>query len=146
MNIFPILLASFFAFLSAWIAFFGIKHCIAFVRMYRADRYAPGTVTGIKTEQRWRKGRSWITYTAVITYYTAWHEKREIEYANPTGSDALKAGDKLTIWYDVHDPEVFSLGGWHFVKDIASFFLFALCFGLPGWGVLYQAFKQYIHF
>lgn len=146
MNIFPILLASFFAFLSAYAAFFGIKHCIEYVRMFRADRYAPGIVTRIKTEQRWRKGRSWIAYTAVITYYTAWNEKREIDYANPLGSDAFKVGDKLTVWYDVNDPEVFSLGGWYFVKDIASFFVFAMFLGVPGWGVLVLMFKHYIHF
>lgn len=136
MNIIAILLGALFAGLSAFIAYHGIKYCIACARMFRAGQCAPGIVTGIKTEQRRRKGRSWTAYTAVIAYYTAQHEKREVEYANSIGSNAFKVGDNLTVWYDVSDPEVFTLGGWHFVKDIASFLIAALCLGVPGWGVL----------
>lgn len=146
MNIIALLLAAAFAFLGAYFAYFGIKHCFQYARMFRAGWRAEGRVTGIKTAQRWRKGRSWLEYTAVIAFKTVWNEKREVDYANPTGSDAFKVGDKMTVWYDAKDPEIFSLGGWYFVKDIASSFIFAVCLGLPGWGVLYLIFKQYIHF
>ena len=146
MNIFPILLGSLFAFLSTYLAIFGIKYCFDCFRMYQTDRYAPGEVTQIKTEQELRKGRIRITHIAVITYYTLWHEKMEIEYSNPLGTNAFKVGDKLTVWYDVNDPKLFTLGGWHFVKDIASIFIFVVFSGLPGWGILIVTFKQYIHF
>ncbi len=145
MNLFAILLASLFVFLGAFCAYSGIKHCFEYARMFRAGWRTEGTVTGIKTAQRWRKGRSWLEYTAVIAFKTAWNEKREVDYANPTGSDAFKVGDKLTIWYDAKNPEVFSLGGWFFVKDIASFFIFAVFLGVPGWGILFQMFKQYYY-
>ena len=46
---------------------------------------------------------------------------------------------------DAYDPEVFSLGGWYFVKDMASFFIFSVFLGVPGWGILVQMFKQYFH-
>ena len=145
MNLLAILLASLFAFLSVYIVYFGIKHCFEYARMFRAGQCAEGTVTRIEIHQRWRKGRSWLEYAAVITFTTAWNEKREVEYANPLGSDAFKVGDILTVWYDAYDPEVFSLGGWYFVKDIASFFIFAVFLGVPGWGILIQMFKQYYH-
>ncbi|MFN0016378.1 MAG: DUF3592 domain-containing protein [Saprospiraceae bacterium] len=146
MNIIALLLAAVFALLGTYFAFFGIKHCFQYARMLRAGWHAEGRVTGIKTAQRWRKGRSWLEYSAIIAFETAWNEQREVEYANPTGSDAFKAGDKLTVWYDQNDPEVFSLGGWHFVQDTATHFIFAVFLGVPGWGILVQLFKPYIHF
>jgi hypothetical protein len=114
--------------------------------MFREGQCTQGTVSGIKTEEKWRKGKLQITYSAVISFNTDWHEKREVAYANPLGTDAFKVGEKVKIWYDTNDPEIFTLGGRHLIKDIASFIVSILCLGLPGWGILYQIAKEYITF
>ncbi len=146
MNIFATLLAALFAYLSAHIAWYGAMACFDCIRMFRAGQCTKGTVSGVKTEEKWRKGKLRITYSAIISFNTDWHEKREVVYANPLGTDAFKVGDKVKIWYDTNDPKVFTLGGKYFIQDMASIVIGMLCLGLPGWGILYQMAKHYIAF
>jgi len=146
MIIFAHLISSLFAFVSTYVAYHGIKHCFACARMYRAGLRAEGTVTQIKTNTMWRKGKLQVSYTAVIAFETAWREKREVDYADVSGADIFKVGDRMMLWYDETHPEVFAVGGWPMVKDIASFFIISGFLGIAGWGALYQTLKQYLQF
>jgi Protein of unknown function (DUF3592) len=136
MDLIPILLSALFAFISSFCAYHCIKHAIEAIRMFRAGTSAEATVTQVKSEQRQRKGKARTIYSMVIVFETVWQEKREIDYATPLGAKVFNIGDKVKIWYDENDPAIFTLGGWYLVKDLASFFIFALCFGLPGWTLL----------
>ncbi|MCC6461571.1 MAG: DUF3592 domain-containing protein [Saprospiraceae bacterium] len=143
MNIFPILLAAFFALLSTYIALGGIWQVWRSLSLYRSGYRTTGTVTHIKTELRYRKGRAYTSYTAVISFETAGFGQQHLEYANPLGSNSFAVGDRLTIWYDVHQPSRNTLGGRYFWQDLASFIVFAVCFGLPGWTLLIHVAKPY---
>ena len=146
MEYIPIFLSVLFSFLSAFFAYYGIKHAIDAHRMFRAGCTAEGTVTRIKSEERRRKGRVYTAHTPVIAFETVWREKREITYADPLGAKVFNVGDKVKVWYDENDPAVFTLGGWYFVKDLASFFIFAFWLGLPGWTLLIHYIYTFIPF
>ena len=141
-NIFPLFLSGAFACLGTFFAYHGLKELFRCILMFRAGLRTEGTVTNIKTELRTRKGKTWVEYTAVISFETFWHQKREVEYADAFTNKQRKIGDKVNIWYDKTDPKIFTLGGWFFFKDMLSFFLFALCFGLPGWTLFIHLIKE----
>jgi hypothetical protein len=136
MALFSFLLSILFAFISTLFGYYGIKHALDCRRMFQTGIFTEGTVTDIRAEQRRRKGRIHAVLTPVITFETVWREKREITCADPLGANIFKVGDKVKIWYDENDPAIFTLGGWYLVKDLISFLIFALCFGLPGWTLL----------
>ena len=138
---FEMLFAALFAALGTFFACFGLQHILACVRMFRAGQSAEGTITAMKPALRSRKGRTWISYIAVITFETVWHEKREVDHADAFGAVVFKTGDRVKVWYDRDDPSVFTLSGRHFIKDMASVFLFSLAFGFPGWSLLIHLIK-----
>jgi hypothetical protein len=143
-NIFPLFLSGVFACLGTFFAYHGLKELFRCILMFRAGLRTEGTVTNIKTELRTRKGKTWVEYTAVISFETFWHQKREVEYADAFTNKQRNIGDKVNIWYDKTDPKIFTLGGWFFFRDMLSFFLFALCFGLPGWTLFIHLIKEII--
>ena len=138
MNLFPILLAAFFAFLGTFVALSGARQLWRSLRLIQTGYRCTGTVAHIKTELRHRKGRSYTSYTAVIAYETAGFGQQYLEYANPLGSKAFAPGERVALWYDVHRPSRATLGWRYFWQDLASVLVFALCFGVPGWGVLWH--------
>lgn len=144
MNIFPILLATFFALLSTYIALGGIWQVWRSLSLYRSGYRTTGTVTHIKTELQRNKRGSYTSYTAVIAFETAGYGQQTIEYTNPIGTNTFKTGDRLTVWYDVHQPSRSTLGGRYFWQDLASFVVFAVGFGLPGWTLLIYVAKPYL--
>lgn len=73
MHLFEMLLAALFASIGTFFAYHGVQHCIACVRMFRAGQPAEGTVAAMKPALQHRKGRTWISYTAV--YSRNWHKK-----------------------------------------------------------------------
>ncbi len=141
-TVFTLLLAAAFAFLGTFIAYHGARHCFGAFRLLRTCFPAQGTVTGMKSALRARKGRTWVEYTPIISFETAWHEKRVVEYTGAFGNTKLNTGDKVKIWYHKTDMELFTLGGWYLVWDSVSFLVFALCFGLPGWSALFFTLKS----
>lgn len=136
-------IALLFAFISLFVAYHGIKYMMDCRRMFRAGLWANGTVTLLKQEERTRKGRKYTEETAVVSFETAWKEKREIEYAPHLSKNNLKVGDQLKIWYDEKDRDLFTLGGWHMVKEIAYIFFFVLCLGLPSWTLIGSTLIRY---
>lgn len=140
-TLFTLLSAAAFAFLGSFIAYHGARYYFGVLRLFWTCLPSNGVVTGMKPDFRSRKGRTWIEYTAVISFETAWHEKRTVEYAGAFGNTRFNIGDKVNIWYHKTDQELFTLGGRHFAKDVLSFLVFALGFGLPGWTLLLTTLK-----
>ena len=132
-DIFPLFVSGIFACIGTFFAYHGVRELLRCILMFREGLHTQGTVTDIKTELRTRKGRTWIAYTAVISFETFWHQKRKVEYADAFTNKQRSIGDKVHIWYHKTNREVFTLGGWAFFRDMLSFFIFALGFGLPGW-------------
>lgn len=141
-NIFALCISALFACIGTFFAYHGLKELIHCIFMFRSGLRTEGTVTDMKTALRTRKGRTWIEYTAVISFETVWREKRKVEYADAFGSTQRNIGDKVNIWYHETNPEIFTLGGRFFFRDMLSFFLFALCFGLPGWTLFIHLIKE----
>jgi Protein of unknown function (DUF3592) len=142
MNLIAFLLAAFFAYISTVLAYYGAKYALDCIRMFRSDLHTEGTVTEIRTHQRRRKGKMVTSYTAVISFVTAWKEYREVE----SDRNGFAVGSKMPIWYDAQDPTVFTLGGWHLAKEIAAFIFIVLCLGIAGWGALWQMVQPFMHF
>ncbi|MBK8426743.1 MAG: DUF3592 domain-containing protein [Lewinellaceae bacterium] len=143
-HVFPLCISALFACLGTFFAYHGFKELLRCILMFRAGLRTEGTVTDIKTELRTRKGRTWIQYTAVISFETCYHQKRKVEYADAFTNKQRSIGDKVHIWYHETDPEAFTLGGWFFFRDMLSFLIPALCFGLPGWTLFVHLIKGII--
>ena len=143
MEILATAIALLFAFVSIFIAYHGIKYIMDCNRMLRAGLWANGTVTALKLEERSRKGRKYTVEIAVVSFETTWKEKREIEYAPNLSKNKFKVGDQLKIWYDEKDRELFTLGGWYIVKEIAYLLFIVLCLGLPSWTLIGSTLIRY---
>jgi hypothetical protein len=143
MEILATAIALLFAFISLFIAYHSIKYMIDCHRMISAGLCANGTVTALKQEERSRKGRKYTVEIAVVSFETTWKEKREIEYAPNLSKNKLKVGDQLKVWYDEKDREIFTLGGWYMVKEIAYLLFIVLCFGLPSWTLIGSTLIRY---
>jgi hypothetical protein len=137
----PLLFALLFSAFSAFAVYHGIRHIFQCRRMFRDDLRARGTVTAIRSEPRQRKGKTWMERIAVISFETAFKEKREVHHSD----NKLDIGVQLDIWYHETDPSVFTLGGKYFYWELFSLFGIAFCFGFPGWTLLVHLIRQYLY-